>query len=126
MNADLGSIVTRVAAVNDWSPSHARDVGREYQRFLELAVANPRAPLVPPRDVDLVWHEHLHAADYDAAFDGAAPGHGTHTTPDSGERFEATLALYRRRFGEPGAVWSTPADCQIDNEEPPAPRHSAR
>ena len=119
VDAALRTAAGRVAASNQWSAPHTLTVLREYDRFVQLAHEHPGVPLVPALDVDLLWHEHLDTTT--SAEDCArVPSHGAGRTTDHDARYATTLALYRDRFGEPAAVWSTPAECQVDNEEPPS------
>jgi hypothetical protein len=123
VNPSVVAAVEQTACDHQWSPSYASTVQREYERFVEMITRHPGVALVPPVDVDLVWHQHLAHPGYRETFDGQAPVHGTHSTPDRGERFAATVALYRDRFGEPNTVWSAPAQCQVDEPAPGVPPH---
>ena len=115
MNASLTAALERATVSHHWSEEYGRIVAREYERFIRLAQDFRAVPLVPARDVDLLWHEHLAGASYADDFAGPAPRHGTHTTPDHAVRFETTRRLYREQFGDPGAMWTQPAECQVDD-----------
>lgn len=115
MSTSVNSAVGAAAAAWGWSPTHQESVRREYERFLDLAERNSGVPLVPAKDIDLVWHEHIR----NPAADRPPPLHDTHSTVDHEARFAHTVELYRVAFGEPNAIWSTPADCNIDQSPPP-------
>lgn len=107
--------VRRVAARNGWSIERAVAADREYRRFLFLSTMTDDT-IVPPLDVDMVWHEHiLHTRHYT----GELPRilgrtfHHDPGSPDGGDAdahrrgYGDTLELYRRTFGEtpPPSVW---------------------
>jgi hypothetical protein len=113
---DPSGFTDRLARENGWSAAHAEAVAAEYRRFLYLA-ARTEEPLTPSDAVDQAWHLHLlysrHYWDvlcggilrrplhHDPAGAGAAEA-ARHRT-----QYEATLAHYRRSFGEapPPAIW---------------------
>lgn len=121
MDASVAEATMVAGHRHGWSDEHRWTVVTEYLRFLELARTHVGTALVPAADVDLVWHEHLASPAYAMACGGVGPRHDTHTTADRDERFAHTRHLYRARFGPPGAIWDTAADCQIDRPEPIAP-----
>jgi hypothetical protein len=100
----------RLARDNGWSPDFAAKAIDEYRRFCFLAV-HAGHPVTPSDEVDQVWHLHLtysrhywHALCRDTL---ARPLHHGPTEGGSAEArkfhgwYEATLASYRRYFGEP-------------------------
>lgn len=119
MNGEAIAALDRAAACHHWSRDYAQSVALEYQRFIELAQDCDGLSLVPARDVDLLWHEHLADATYADVVHSLAPKHDTHTSHDHAARYEATLGRYRKRFGDPGTIWSTAAECQVDAPPPP-------
>src|SRR4051794_16921542 len=104
MDASLTIAADRAAASNRWSPARRQAALREYQRFVRLVRDNPGVPLVPAVDIDLIWHEHLGLPLSTGTGPPAPPRHAAHRTTDQDGRFASTIALYRDRFGEPGAA----------------------
>ena len=100
----------RLARDNGWSADFARLALEEYKKFCFLAV-HAGHPVTPSDQVDQVWHLHLlYSRHYWEALcrdtletplhhgptqGGAAEGRKFH------DWYEATLASYRRYFGEP-------------------------
>jgi hypothetical protein len=100
----------RLARDNCWSRSFAEQAIEEYRKFCFLA-AHAGHPVTPSDEVDQVWHLHLtysqHYWDtlcrdtlerplhHGPTEGGSAEDHKFH------EWYEATLASYRRFFGEP-------------------------
>lgn len=94
-----------------WSFDFAREVAREYRRFLVLCAQNPDTPVVPSSVVDDFWHLHiLDTAKYQQDCDRFL-GYFLHHFPYFGMRgerdaenlkaaWEETLELYQRAFGE--------------------------
>jgi len=81
-----------------------------YKRFLWLLVKYPVTPLVPTKDIDEFWHNHiLHTKRY-AGDCQAMAGRYIHHHPSDLEQddlnelvkqFEVTKALYLQEYGEP-------------------------
>jgi hypothetical protein len=105
----------RLARDNGWSTHLARRAVEEYKKFCFLAV-HAGHPVTPSDEVDQVWHLHLlYSRHYWEALcrdtletplhhgptqGGAAEGRKFH------DWYEATLAAYRRHFGEaPRDLW---------------------
>jgi len=114
----------RLARENGWRPAHAARVVDEYRRFLFLAMASGH--VVTPSDaVDQAWHLHLvYTRSYWDALCRDVLGRPLHHEPTRGgfaeaqrhaAQYRATLASYRRLFGEepPADIWPPP-------EGPPA------
>ncbi len=105
----------RLARDNGWSPAFAAEAIEEYRKFCFLAV-HAGHPVTPSDDIDQVWHLHLtysrHYWDTLCRDKLERPLHHGPTQGGSAEGrkfhdwYEATLASYRRYFGEPpNDVW---------------------
>lgn len=105
-----------------WNPTQTRQAVAEYQRFVYLASIAP-GPLTPCPAVDQVWHQHLtFSRDYWQVYCPQVLGRPLHHDPAAdgdraqmAQQYQATLALYRREFGEPpAALWGVrqPATAQ--------------
>lgn len=97
-----------------WGQSHADEVEIRYRRFLCMIYVCRDGSVVPTKDIDAFWHQHIldtraYAADCEQVF-----GEFIHHFPYFGMRGEAdaedlvssfatTEALYARAFGEPYA-----------------------
>jgi hypothetical protein len=115
--------VKRIAEENGWTIDRAQRADREYRRFLVLA-ATTSEMVVPSRDVDAVWHEHLlHTRHYWDVTCGTIIGRPFHHDPGDGgggdaamhaAGYERTLELYERTFGEPAPpdVWPRACRCK--------------
>ena len=100
----------RLARDNGWSRAFAAAAIEEYRRFCFLAV-HAGHPVTPSDEVDQVWHLHLtYLQHYAEALCRGALGKPLQHGPTQGgaaedrkfrEWYEATLASYRRYFGEP-------------------------
>ena len=106
-----------------WSLEYAVQVSGEYRKYLVLCLENPDEPIVPSGPVDDFWHQHiLDTAKY-AEDCQRYLGFFLHHFPYFGMRGEqdaehlqsawaATLALYRRAFGEsPQGLWQGSRRC---------------
>jgi hypothetical protein len=114
--------VTRLAEENGWTIERAEAADREYRRFLMLAWSTDEM-VVPSRDVDAAWHEHLlHTRHYWDATCRDILGKAFHHDPGDGSPvdarvhaagYERTLALYQRIFDEPAPtdVWPRGCSC---------------
>lgn len=94
-----------------WSTQQCEIVEQDYRRFLALKRHYPAHDIVPNREVDVFWHQHIldtqkYAADCDAVF-----GEFLHHYPYFGmngpddhanlcQAFETTSQLYERHFGQ--------------------------
>ena len=94
-----------------WSPERCEEAQVSYMRFLALKRAYPDLDLVPNRDVDVFWHQHIldtaqYATDCDQVF-----GYFMHHYPYFGMNgaddhsslvaaFDETAALYALHFSE--------------------------
>jgi hypothetical protein len=106
----------RLARENGWTLAYAKQVLREYKRFLYLIVVT-RSPLTPCDAVDQAWHLHLsYTRSYWEALCGQILGFPLHHHPTRGgagqqahfrQCYQRTLASYAAVFGEaaPGEVW---------------------
>lgn len=114
----------RLARDNGWAPGFAATAIEEYRKFCFLAV-HAGHPVTPSDEVDQVWHLHLtysrHYWDTLCRDTLERPLHHGPTQGGAAEDrkfhdwYEATLASYRRYFGEPPkCVW--PAACERFHE----------
>ena len=95
-----------------WSQEKCHVVELEYKRFLALKKAYPEKDIVPNREVDTFWHQHiLDTAKY-AQDCGDIFGYFLHHYPYFGmngeedydnlcKAFDETAALYEQHFYEP-------------------------
>ncbi len=120
--------VKRIAEENGWTIDRAQKADREYRRFLVLA-ATTTEMVVPSKDVDAAWHEHLlHTRHYWDVTCGTILGRPFHHDPGDGgggdaalhaAGYERTLELYERTFGEPAPhdVWPRACRCGENSAE---------
>ena len=106
----------RLAHEQGWTPVFTERVVEEYRRFAFLAVVAGHG-VTPSKAVDEAWHLHLlYTRDYWERFCPEALGQPLHHHPSDGGGeddakyagwYAATLASYRRIFGEapPADVW---------------------
>jgi hypothetical protein len=94
-----------------WTDSKCDEVEKEYKRFLILKRLYPNKEIVPHREIDLFWHQHIldtekYAEDCERCF-----GHFLHHYPYFGmngpedaqnlaNAFEETKELYKDNFNE--------------------------
>jgi hypothetical protein len=94
-----------------WCQEYTDHVEKRYRRYLGMVRAQPNGSVVPTRDIDLFWHQHIldtraYSADCDRVF-----GYFLHHFPylgmrgpdDAAElvnRFEETKVAYAHLFGE--------------------------
>lgn len=94
-----------------WSQEQVDFVETRYRRYLCMVLLDPNGSVVPTKDIDLFWHQHIldtraYAVDCDRTF-----GFFLHHFPYFGMRgeedarnlqasFEETRASYSRLFGE--------------------------
>ena len=121
--------VTRLAEENGWTIERAEAADREYRRFLLLAWTTT-AMVVPSKDVDAAWHEHLlHTRHYWDTTCRDILGKTFHHDPGDGSEADAsihaegyarTLALYEEMFGGPAPqdVWPRPCGYARQDEAP--------
>lgn len=112
--------VTRLAEENGWTIERAEAADREYRRFLMLAWSTDEM-VVPSRDVDAAWHEHLlHTRHYWETTCRDILGKHFHHDPGDGSPVDAavhaagyvrTLSLYDQVFGEPAPMDVWPRGC---------------
>lgn len=98
----------------------------KYRRFLKLCVMYPSKGIVPSKDIDPVWHNHIldtakYAADCEAVF-GFMLHHfpylglrGEQDVADWKNRFRETMTLYEQHFGEPMVGNSISASAACDS-----------
>ncbi len=117
------SFSARLARENGWSRAFAAKAVEEYRKFCFLAV-HAGHPVTPSDGVDQVWHLHLtYSQHYWQALCRDTLERPLHHGPTKGgaaedckfhDWYEATLASYRRYFGEPpNDVWPA-ADERFD------------
>jgi hypothetical protein len=61
-NLNLNRILTKAVDARSgygWSPDFAAEISDLYRVFLFLCKRYPRCPIVPPREVDELWHLHI-------------------------------------------------------------------
>jgi hypothetical protein len=111
---DLGMVKLKLMDADEgpgWSEQHASVMELRYRRYLCMLFLDPQGSVVPTRDIDLVWHQHIldtraYAADCERVF-----GYFVHHFPYFGMRddqdaqdlldsFEQTNGTYRELFGE--------------------------
>ncbi len=94
-----------------WEPEYADAVETKYRRYLAMYLMFPERKIVPNKEVDVFWHQHIldtraYAKDCDTVF-----GHFLHHFPYFGMRgekdaqnlqscFTATCNLYAELFDE--------------------------
>jgi hypothetical protein len=92
-----------------WNKQDAEQCVRLYKIFLWLNKLYAGAPLVPTREIDECWHNHiLHTRQYTADCQQIFGTYLHHTPTQRGENDAAlardylrTKALYQQEFGEP-------------------------
>ena len=114
-SVDLSLIRMKLADPDEgqgWSEPDLIRIEREYRRFLALTFAYPDRAIVPDRQVDEFWHQHIldtraYARDSVLVF-GAFLHHfpyfgmsGDEDAARLTEGFDDTARLYRFHFGEP-------------------------
>lgn len=109
---DLSGVRLKLADPLDgpgWDTAMIETIQRDYLRFLALCCAYPDEKIVPSRDVDKFWHQHIldthaYAEDTRRVFGrflhhnpyfGTAP----QTCEDLESAYSMTRSLYRRHFG---------------------------
>lgn len=105
----------KLAREHGWTLGRAREVVREYRRFLVLT-QKAGHPVCPSRDVDEAWHLHLtQTRDY-SAFCSTALGRFLHHEPSREgaqelarhrQMYADTLVAYQAYFNEPppASIW---------------------
>ncbi|MDF2188151.1 hypothetical protein [Paraflavitalea sp. CAU 1676] len=113
---DAFSFSQRLARENGWPIFFTERVIAEYKKFLFLCMISPH-PVTPSDEVDQAWHLHLvYTKSYWNDLCKDILGKDIHHTPTEGgsaERdkftnyYEATLQLYRDKFGHepPDDIW---------------------
>jgi hypothetical protein len=105
-----------------WTAEQADRAEARYRRYLQMVQLHANRSIVPTKDIDQVWHQHIldtrgYAADCQRVF-----GEFVHHFPYFGMRgdadaknlissYEETKALYREMFGEPYEVGSDAQKC---------------
>lgn len=122
---DLGPLAFQLMSARSgqrWSKTQTiRGIGR-YLAFLYLADQYPHLQLVPPHDVDQVWHQHIldtqkYAEDCQHLFGQLIhhfPYLGTRGEADQQQRLRSyalTQVLFCKHFGSDLSN-STPSDCE--------------
>jgi hypothetical protein len=107
---DLKRVMQKLRKDEGWSEAEAGMAESRYRRFLAMRLLNPDFHLVPARDIDKVWHQHIlhtkfYFRDCETVF-----GHYLHHNPGSTdtveeehlhESFEKTRDFYVSLFDEP-------------------------
>ena len=114
-NLDLNYICEKMCSeyypMPRWQHDLAQTCQELYKRFLWLMVIHPNTPIVPTRDIDEFWHNHIlytenYTKDCNALF-GRYIHHVPSDPNNSAEmsvitnRFMITKALYLEEFREP-------------------------
>jgi hypothetical protein len=106
---DLANVTRKLRQNEGWTEAQAATAVLRYRRFLCMRYLDPDLMVVPARDIDKVWHQHVlhtraYAADCERIF-----GSFLHHAPGSGDSeeqkelqadFEKTEARYAELFGE--------------------------
>lgn len=121
---DFGSLAYQLMQLNpQWTKTQMVEAIARYLAFLYLIDRYPRLQLVPSKEIDYIWHQHIldtqkYAEDCQNLF-----GRFVHHFPYLGMRGELdrhswyrayalTQVLFRRHFGEMQWVDATAADCE--------------
>jgi hypothetical protein len=107
---DLAGVTAKLRHDQDWTEAEAATAVLRYRRFLCMYYLDRDLMLVPARDIDKVWHQHIlytreYARDCERVF-GSFLHHGP-STDDSEEQeelrthFAKTETRYAELFGEP-------------------------
>ena len=108
-SVDLSAVKRKVVAEKGWDDEIAAYAELRYRRFLCMHLLNPLLVLVPPPDIDAIWHQHIlftweYARDCEKLF-----GMFLHHSPATGDvrdaeamqqGFVATAKFYAEIFGE--------------------------
>lgn len=109
LNYIVQAMCAETYALPRWTASDAMQCGKLYKNFLYLQKKYPHTGLVPTREIDEFWHNHIlytenYFADCQQIF-----GHYLHHQPVSGEvdeeaisiAFAQTKLLYLEEFKQP-------------------------
>lgn len=130
---DVLPFSARLAAKTGWSREKARRVVEEYRRFVAIALSSGHGAC-PSRAVDEAWHLHLmDTRRYWGEFCTGVLGQDFHHEPGRGgveedlqfgRLYRATLAAYRRFFGEapPADIWPDPDALPVEGAAGPVER----
>jgi hypothetical protein len=107
---DFNPVMTQLVNRKDWSPERAVSAERRYRRFLYLTLTVV-APVVPTKEVDEFWHQHILNTKQYASDCERIAGYFVHHRPSSGsdtdeaeklqDTFFETWLCYETLFGEP-------------------------
>jgi hypothetical protein len=107
---DLTNVMRKLRTEEGWDEAQAATAAMRYRRFLCMRYLGATFDLVPARDIDKVWHQHiLHTRDYAedcrrvfGDFVHHAPGKEDSETmlEHTRSNFEKTQARYAELFGE--------------------------
>ena len=106
---DLSAVMRKVIEEKNWNDEVAAYAELRYRRFLGMRLMNARLFVVPPPDIDAVWHQHIlftreYARDCEKLF-----GKFLHHEPATGnardaevmqQGFVETAKFYAEIFGE--------------------------
>lgn len=115
-NIDLSKIRNRLIEKSGWEPSKCSEVEVRYKAFLCLAALNRDGQLVPPHDVDEMWHVHiLHTKKYAKDCQDYL-GFFLHHRPDDkkGQTTQAARDFTAQLFASVGLPYLAPAECSGD------------
>lgn len=95
----------------DWTEEKTRIAIERYRKFLGLVARDPRRPVAPTKDIDVIWHLHMLSPrayyddcqrlfgtilDHDGGF-----GTEAHEVPILKATFQDTADAWRALYGEP-------------------------
>ncbi len=118
MNFQFDPLIHRMVDKYDWTEDRSRSVFEDTKRYLFLA-RTTSLPLIPPPDVDEVWHNFiLFTVDY-ASFCERFLGKFIHHRPrrrddpptGNGFTVKDTLEVAKANFGELSKNWNYPGVC---------------
>lgn len=115
---DLSMVKAKIMDAEEgqgWTREFADLAEQRYRRYLYMVCMNPNGSVVPTRDIDLFWHQHIldtraYARDCNILF-GEFLHHypyfgmnGEQDAQDLLDSFEETKATWESLFGEPYCV----------------------
>lgn len=81
-----------------WSQEQVELAIARYKMFLHLMYLYPKQPIIPTREMDIVWHFHILDTRKYAYDCGILFGYFLHHRPSSGEKSEENKILLQRAF----------------------------
>lgn len=109
-----------------WSAAQCDDAENEYKRFLALKRSYPEKEIVPNKQVDLFWHQHIldtqkYAEDCENIF-----GYFLHHFPYFGMRDEQDMQNLVDAFEDTKALYAMHFDVNLTGEAPKCKTHHCR